>query len=118
MAMNEEGRQTEVAAELSEAARTLAHSTRNVPNSADSYALLADLSDTIRSLRQVADQLGMWHANAVEGAQFDGEDGRGDGRACEHVEMHLHNASKLLRNAGTELDLAHAANGRIRWIGH
>lgn len=118
MAINEEGRQTEVAAELSEAARTLAHSTRNVPNSADSYALIGELSATMQSIRQVAEQLRQWHANAVDGAQYDGDDGSGDGRAGEHTQTHLRNAADLLWNAAVELDQAHAENGRIRWIGN
>ena len=43
MAVNDEGRQIEIADELAEVARTLAHSTRAVPRPSDSYELLASL---------------------------------------------------------------------------
>ncbi|MBB0967479.1 hypothetical protein G6016_00585 [Dietzia aerolata] len=118
MAINEVDRQTEVAAELSETARTLAHSTRSVPNGADSYRLIGELSDTIQSLRYVAYQLGEWHAGAVDGTHFDGDDGSGDGRACEHTQTHLRNVADLLCKAGEQVDQAHTENGRIRWIGN
>ena len=106
MTINDEGRQVQIAEQLSETARTLAHSTRNVPECADSYALLGDLSASLWALGQVADQLGRWHAN--EGA------GSAERRACEAVEAHLRTAADLLRNAGEHLDQAHTANGRIR----
>ncbi len=39
MVVNEQHRQVEIAVELDEAARTLAHSTRDIPNPIDSYRL-------------------------------------------------------------------------------
>lgn len=108
MAINDEGRQVQIAEQLSETVRTLAHSTRNVPESADSYALLGALSASLWGLHQVADQLGRWHANAAAES--------GDRRACEEVETHLRKAADLLWNAGVQLDQAHTANGRIGWL--
>ena len=108
MAINDEGRQVQIADQLSETVRSLAHSTRNVPAPADSYALLGNLSASIWSLGQVADQLGRWHANAAEASD--------ERRECENAETYLRTAADLLRNAGEQLDQAHAENGRIRWL--
>lgn len=58
MAINEEQRQLEIAAEAEELARTLAHSTRDVPHPRDSYRLLGELGATIDHLAQVIDQGG------------------------------------------------------------
>lgn len=49
MAINEEQRQLEIAAEVEELARTLAHSTRDVPNPRDSYRLLGRVGSSTPS---------------------------------------------------------------------
>src|SRR5690625_5351761 len=79
MAINDEGRQLAIAAELEEAARSLAHSTRDVPVPADSYAMLGELRATIDSLEEVCRRLGAWHTRVVDGVHYAGEDDRGDG---------------------------------------
>jgi hypothetical protein len=43
MAINEETRQLEIAREVESLTRTLAHSTRTIPNPSESYNLLAEL---------------------------------------------------------------------------
>ena len=50
MAINEEQRQLEIAAEVEELARALAHSTRDLPHPRDSYRLLGELGATIDHL--------------------------------------------------------------------
>ena len=80
MAINEEQRQLEIAAEVEELARALAHSTRDVPHPRDSYRLLGELGATIDHLAQVIDQLGKWHSRTEDGTHYDGEDGDGTGR--------------------------------------
>jgi hypothetical protein len=53
MAINQEGRQIEIANQLVEAARTLAHSTRSIPNPSDSYQLLGALGAVQEALAQI-----------------------------------------------------------------
>lgn len=81
MVVNEEHRQVEVARELSSQARTLAHSTRDVPAPFDSYTLLGELVATVDDLEQVCQQLGAWHSLVVDGEHYAGEDNRRDGAA-------------------------------------
>src|SRR3546814_8076620 len=82
MAVNEEHRQVEVARDLSSQARTLAHSTRDVPAPFDSYTLLGELVATVDDLQQVCQQLGLWHSRVVDGEHYAGEDNR---RSEEHT---------------------------------
>src|SRR3546814_13397625 len=84
MAVNEEHRQVEVARDLSSQARTLAHSTRDVPAPFDSYTLLGELVAPVDDLQQVCQQLGLWPSRVVDGEHYAGEDNRGDG-ATGHV---------------------------------
>lgn len=118
MATNEQHRQVEVATELEEAARTLAHSTRDVPNPIDSYRLLAELNRTTDHLQHVARQLAAWHRQVIDGTHYQGEDDRGDGvtgtlEAAEQLEF----AASALDHAGEALLAAHTANGVVRWVG-
>ncbi|POH69173.1 hypothetical protein C3B59_05920 [Cryobacterium zongtaii] len=121
MAVNEEGRQTEIAGELAEAARTLAHSTRIVPRPSDSYELLASLRSAQDSLAQVYAQLAAWHEAAADGTHYNGEDDHGtpglpavgpDGQATGLLNL-------AAASAATTADLvarAHAANAVVRWF--
>lgn len=118
MAVNEQHRQVEIAVELGEDVRTLAHSTRDVPNPIDSYRLLAELGPTVDHLQQVALQLAAWHRRVVDGREYLGEDESGDGvtgtlEAAEQLEA----AAVALDRAGEALRAAHAANGVVRWVG-
>ena len=116
MAVNEEGRQAAVAAELAETARTLAHSTRNVPVPSDSYSLLGELRATVDALEQVCRQLSAWHAGVVDGIHYEGEDDRGDGATgTVAAAADLERAAAALNAASEALGRAHAANGVVRW---
>ncbi|MEE6289279.1 hypothetical protein V2J52_16620 [Georgenia sp. MJ173] len=116
MAINEEGRQVAIAAEIEEAARTLAHSTRDVPVPADSYKLLGELRATVDSLEQVCRQLGAWHSGVVDGVHYAGEDDRGDGATgTVTAAAELEAAAAALDAASSALGRAHAANGVVRW---
>ncbi|PYF96388.1 hypothetical protein SAMN05216184_11948 [Georgenia satyanarayanai] len=116
MAINEEDRQLAVAAELEEAARTLAHSTRDVPVPSDSYSLLAELRAAIDSLEQVCQQLGAWHSSVVDGIHYAGEDDRGDGATGTiTAAAELEAATAALNAASSALGRAHSANGVVRW---
>ncbi|TFC57879.1 MULTISPECIES: hypothetical protein [unclassified Cryobacterium] len=121
MSVNEEGRQTEIADELAEAAKTLAHSTRTVPRPSDSYELLGSLQAAQESLAQVYAQLAGWHGAAVDGTHYNGEDDHGtpglpavgaDGQATGLLNL-------AAASAATTADLvakAHAANAVVRWF--
>ena len=121
MAVNEEGRQIEIATELSEMARTLAHSTRSVPNPSESYELLILLRAAQDSLAQVYAQLATWHGAAVDGKHYDGEDGHGipgvpavgaHGQATALLNM----AAASATEAAELVDKAVSANAVVRWF--
>ncbi len=115
MAINKDYRQIEVASEVEQSARTLAHSTRDVPTPSDSYALLGELGATVDHLEQVCRQLSQWHAAAREPEHFEGEDARGDGTGTATAAAQLDSASAALATASAALMRAHAANGVVRW---
>ncbi|AQP45888.1 hypothetical protein ACWIFB_16390 [Dietzia sp. NPDC055340] len=114
MAINEEQRQLEIAAEVEELARTLAHSTRAVPHPIDSYRLLGELGATIDHLAQVIDQLGKWHSRTEDGTHYNGEDGDGTGSAHAAADE-LTTAANMLRLASSHVGRAHSHNGVVRW---
>lgn len=115
MSVNDEHRQIEVARDLSARARTLAHSTRDVPAPFDSYTLLGELTVTVDDLEQVCRQLGAWHARVVDGKHYAGEDERGaTGTVTAAAE--LERAAAALGQASAALRAAHSANGVVRWF--
>jgi hypothetical protein len=121
MAVNEEGRQIEIANELAEVARTLAHSTRTVPRPSDSFELLASLRSAQESLAQVYVQLAAWHGAAVDGTHYSGEDGNsipGVPAVGAHgqVTALLNMAAASAREAGDLVNKAHSANAVVRWF--
>ncbi len=117
MAENEQHRQVEVARDLSAQARTLAHSTRDVPAPFDSYTLLGELVATVDDLEQVCRQLGGWHSRVVDGTHYAGEDSRGDGgTGTVTASAELERAAAALSAAAEALRAAHSANGVVRWF--
>lgn len=128
MAINEETRQLEIACELESVARTLAHSTRDVPHPHESYALIGELRATVDHLNQVVSQLARWHKNAVKGKHYGScdtgsffapEDGVDDDRRALIVEIDaagsLEGAAEALQIVARELGSAHSANGTVGW---
>lgn len=122
MAVNEEQRQVAIAAELAEAARTLAHSTRQIPRPFDSYTLLGELSAAQRSLAQVYEQLAVWHGQVEAGIHHDGEDPSaraedyGTGGAAGRAASLLREAAERAGLAEDSLREAHSANAVVRWF--
>ena len=117
MTVNEQHRQIEVARDLSAHARTLAHSTRDVPSPFDSYTLLGELTSAVDDLEQVCRQLGTWHASVVDGKHYAGEDERGDGATGTVIAAaELERAAAALGSASAALRAAHSANGVVRWF--
>lgn len=116
MAINEDHRQADIAAELEETARGLAHSTRTVPVPSDSYRLLGELNATTAHLAQVCQQLATWHDGVADGTHYEGEDSRGDGATgTVAAAAGLRNAASALSEATQALMAAHSANGVVRW---
>ena len=118
MAINEETQQVEIADQLAEIVKTLAHSTRAVPKPSDSYALIADLAQAQEILAQIYAQLADWHGRVVDGTHYNGEDGRGTASqpAAEQVKGLLELAAHEADQAADQLRKAHSANGVIRWF--
>lgn len=114
MAINEDARQRAVAAELEAAARTLAHSTRAVPNPADSYELLGELSATADHLAQVLVQLATWHDAAQDGTTYTGEDGDRTG-SPQAAAAELYAAAREVTEASQHISRAHSHNAVVRW---
>lgn len=116
MAINEQHRQAELAAEVEAAARTLAHSTRAVPVPSESYALLGELHATTDHLAQVCQQLAAWHDTVEDGTHYEGEDARGDGATGTVAAAgQLRQAASALADATQAIMAAHSANGVVRW---
>ena len=117
MTINEQHRQVEVARDLSAQARTLVHSTRDVPAPFESYTLLGELVATVDDLEQVCRQLGTWHSTVVDGKHYEGEDDRGDGATgTVTAAAELERAATALSAASAALRDAHSANGVVRWF--
>lgn len=118
MAINEEFKQAQIAEDLAETARSLAHSTRNVPHPFDSWRMLGELAETQRGLAQVYDQLAAWHKRVVDGVHYAGEDDSGDrlNPAVLRVAFALEEAAHKARQVTDELEQARSANGVVRWV--
>lgn len=114
MAINEESRQLEIAAETEELTRTLAHSTRDVPHPLQSYRMLGELGATLDHLAQVCAQLSTWHSRAEDGTHYDGEDGGRTGSPRAAADE-LRTASSALRLASGHIGKAHTHNSVVRW---
>lgn len=114
MAINQEQQQLKLAAEVEELARTLAHSTRDVPHPRDSYRLLGELESIISHLAQVVDQLDKWHRRIEEGIHHEGEDGDGTGSTCAAA-AELFTAATMLSVVASHIHHAHEHNSVVHW---
>lgn len=114
MTINEEHRQAEIARDLEDLTRTLAHSTRTVPKPAESYRMLAELDLTAQNLAQVCTQLAHWHGRVEDGTHYAGEDADHEGSA-EAVAVELTAAARDLTRAAERVAAAHARSSAIRW---
>jgi hypothetical protein len=104
------------AAELSQAARGLAHATRHFEDPADSYAVLGELQSALISLHQSFQHLETMHTRLADRASTDSGD-RADGRDHALVTaMQLETAAVHVDRATDHLMVGFAANGQIAWI--
>lgn len=103
------------AAEASAALRGLAHATRTIPEPAATYPVLGDLLASVRSLRQVLDQLATAHVdNRVLARDHAGDRAAGAISALATADE-LHQAGTLLDTVEWRLDAAAQHSGRIAW---
>lgn len=103
------------AAEASEAMRGLAHASRVFDDPADTYTVFGDLTATMRSLRQVLDQLAATHLAHHDRAHHDDGDHLAGDRSALAAADELHQAGTLLDQAHDHLNAAFSHSGRIAW---
>lgn len=103
------------AAEASAAMRGLAHASRVFDDPADTYTVFGDLTATMRSLRQVLDQLAATHISNRERAHHDDGDHLAGDRSALAAADELHQAGTLLDQAHDHLNTAFSHSGRIAW---
>ena len=114
MAINEQSRQLDIAREVEELTRTLAHSTGTVPTPADSYPMLGELHTAVDHLAQVTRQLASWHRQTKDGTDYDGEDGGKIG-SPQAAAADLDTAGRHLDQAVQAILSAHGHNSVVRW---
>jgi hypothetical protein len=121
MPVNANSRQLDIAHELAEVARILAHSTHAIPRPSDTYELLGVLTDVQAALGQVYAHLGAWHGAAQDGRHFDGKN-EGDttgllaAGALGTGSVSLMTATANAMAAANLVLKAHNANGAVRWF--
>ncbi|MFX4273296.1 hypothetical protein ACQBAR_00705 [Propionibacteriaceae bacterium Y1685] len=103
------------AAEASEAMRGLAHASRVFDDPADTYTVFGNLTATMRSLRQVLDQLAATHLAHRNRAHHDDGDQLAGDRSALAAADELHQAGTLLDQAHDHLNAAFSHSGRIAW---
>ena len=103
------------AAEASEAMRGLAHASRVFDDPAHTYTVFGDLTATMRSLRQVLDQLAATHLAHRDRAHHDDGDHLAGDRSALAAADELHQAGTLLDQAHDHLNAAFSHSGRIAW---
>jgi hypothetical protein len=121
MPVNANSGQLDIAHELAEVARILAHSTYAVPRPSDTYELLGVLTDVQAALGQVYAHLGAWHAAAQDGKHFDGksEGGAPGPPAASAVGTGSVSLMTATANAMAAANLvlqAYNANAAVRWF--
>lgn len=103
------------AGELSEAARGLAHATRQFDDPADSYTVLGELQSTLFSLHQSLQQLARLHRELGDRASADDGDEVAGWIHARVAAGRLDSAAEYVDHATDELMAAFAENGRIAW---
>lgn len=95
--------------------RGLAHASRVFDDPADTYTVFGDLTATVRSLRQVLDQLAATHLAHRDRAHHDDGDHLAGDRSALAAADELHHAGTLLDQAHDHLNTAFSHSGRIAW---
>ncbi len=103
------------ATEASAALRGLAHATRTFSDPADTYPVIGDLLDGVRSLRQVLDQLANAHIAHRAHAHDDTGNQIAGARSVLAAADELHQAATVLDTVQWRLDAASQHSARIAW---
>jgi hypothetical protein len=108
-------RPPEHASDAREALRRLAHTTRQVEDPTEIYAILGDLSNGLASLAQSLHQIGDFHDRpATKRAWVDG-DVRAGRAASYQVAWELHRAAEMVHQVAGVIDRAHEAEATIAY---
>ena len=111
-------RPPEHASDAREALRRLAHTTRQVEDPTEIYAILGDLSNGLASLAQSLHQIGDFHDSpATKRAWVDG-DVRAGRAASYQVAWELHRAAEMVHQVGGVIDRAHEVEATIAYDVH
>jgi len=103
------------AGEAAEAMRGLAHASRNFEHPQDMYGVLGNLLSSVRSLRQVLDQLATAHAAKQPLAFNDGGNHVAGSNEALAAAGELHQAATLIDQAEEHMNSAMSAAARIAW---
>jgi hypothetical protein len=101
------------ATEASAALRGLAHATRQFADPVDTYPVIGDLLSSVRSLRQVLDQLAAAHIASRARAHDDAGSQAAGATSALAAADELHQAGTLLDSVEARLDAASQHSGRI-----
>lgn len=98
---------------MADAARQLAHGTRDLESPSDSYVILGNLVDSQRSIEQVLRQLAEWHRGTAAGRHYrasHSESTLGIMTAVTDLDLAAQQADGLQE----KLSRAHGASGVVR----
>lgn len=103
------------AAKVSEMLRALAHTTRSVENPSELHNVLGDALDSVRSLRQVLDQMARAHETHRARAGDDNGVIAAGARFVFTASSELYDAAQLLDGVEAGLNIASHASRQITW---
>ncbi len=103
------------AGEVSDALRGLAHASRSFEHPQELYSVIGDLLSGMRSLKQVFDLLAAAHLGNRDRAFDDYGDHAAGWRDAQTAADKLRGVASLIDQAGSQLDEASGAAGRIAW---
>jgi hypothetical protein len=111
-------RPPEHASDAREALRRLAHTTRQVEDPTEIYAILGDLSNALASLAQSLHQIGDFHDGAATKRSWVDGDVRAGRAASYQVTWDLHRAAEMVHQVAGVIDRAHEVEATIAYDIH
>jgi len=103
--------------ELREAARGLAHATRQIDDPSAIYSVIGSISLALGSLSQALHQLGAAHDRMSDGATSEPV-GRTARASAFQVSWEMHRAAEMLTQVGATVDRAHQLEAAITYDVH
>ena len=108
-------RPPEHASDAREALRRLAHTTRQVEDPTEIYAILGDLSNGLASLAQSLHQIGDFHEGPARKRAWVTGDPRTGRAASYQVAWELHRAAEMVHQVAAGIDRAHEVEATITY---